>query len=595
MPTSDGRDMQKVKTDEFINRSFGPGVAATVEGARLTSGVAKGATHLAFRDLWNTWSRRRKFILNTSLLGTLFALIITLLLPAKYTAKAQLLMEPDGAAENSRQLDAMAISEAIDTHLAMLTSLPFLDYIVSELQAQAPPSTTTPLSRFFVSTGIPSRDVLERNLMIQQERRSRVITVAYTASHPAEAAKIANQVAKFYVARRSQQRQSQDRAEFDRISLKIIETRNTMERSRNPVQGAIENQPPGEDQPGDPQRVDRAQDAAASSELIGRLLRRQGELQEQIAAAAADVRLLSVASAPDRPSSHSPLLFLFPAVVLLSIGGFSLAHLLERLDGRIWDVEDAREAIGLPCIGSLPDISSTLTNAAAATDDARAPAAFQEVLRSLVAELHLADPVCDIKTLLITSSLEREGRTTLAYGLAACLACLGRKAIVVDCDVRHESLLQQHGANEHVEEMRDDALAQLIEHADGAGHDVLQLPRCGIDPMALFASGRLQDLFATLRRTYDSVVIDGPPLLIATEARLLPALADATIIAVRWGSTNRSDVLSALAAIRGVGFGCRVEIDEHVTVMTCEGEIALRGRGRRDSRSVPIAASRRTS
>jgi len=582
LPTSDGRDMQKVKTDEFINRSFGPGVAATVEGARLTSGVAKGATHLAFRDLWNTWSRRRKFILNTSLLGTLFALIITLLLPAKYTAKAQLLMEPDGA-------------EAIDTHLAMLTSLPFLDYIVSELQAQAPPSTTTPLSRFFVSTGIPSRDVLERNLMIQQERRSRVITVAYTASHPAEAAKIANQVAKFYVARRSQQRQSQDRAEFDRISLKIIETRNTMERSRNPVQGAIENRPPGEDQPGDPQRVDRAQDAAASSELIGRLLRRQGELQEQIAAAAADVRLLSVASAPDRPSSHSPLLFLFPAVVLLSIGGFSLAHLLERLDGRIWDVEDAREAIGLPCIGSLPDISSTLTNAAAATDDARAPAAFQEVLRSLVAELHLADPVCDIKTLLITSSLEREGRTTLAYGLAACLACLGRKAIVVDCDVRHESLLQQHGANEHVEEMRDDALAQLIEHADGAGHDVLQLPRCGIDPMALFASGRLQDLFATLRRTYDSVVIDGPPLLIATEARLLPALADATIIAVRWGSTNRSDVLSALAAIRGVGFGCRVEIDEHVTVMTCEGEIALRGRGRRDSRSVPIAASRRTS
>jgi polysaccharide biosynthesis transport protein len=261
---------------------------------------------------------------------------------------------------------------------------------------------------------------------------------------------------------------------------------------------------------------------------------------------------------------------------------------LVHLDGRLWNVEDTREAIGLPCIGSLPDISSTLTNVAAGMDDARAAATFQEVLRSLVAELHLADPACDIKTLLITSSVEREGRTTLANGLAACLACLGRKAIVVDCDFRHENLLQQHGADEHVEEMRDVALAQLTEHADAAGHDVLQLPRCGIDPMALFASGRLQDLFATLRRTYDSVVIDGPPILIASEARLLPALADATIIAVRWGSTDRSDVLSALAAIRGVGFGCRVEIDEHVTVMTCRGD-------RRTSRSVLIAASRRTS
>src|SRR5207244_6478491 len=104
------------------------------------------------------------------------------------------------------------------------------------------------------------------------------------------------------------------------------------------------------------------------SELIGRLLRRQAELQEQIAGAAADVRLLSVASAPDRPSSHSPLLFLFPALVLLSIGAFTFAHLLDHLDGRIWNVEDAREAFGLPCIGFLPGVSSPLTNAAAGPD-----------------------------------------------------------------------------------------------------------------------------------------------------------------------------------------------------------------------------------
>lgn len=287
------------------------------------------------------------------------------------------------------------------------------------------------------------------------------------------------------------------------------------------------------------------------------LLQRQTEFREQQGGLTPDVRILSVATPPDRPSSPSPILFVFPAFLVFAIAGGMLAVARERLDQGLHSERDVSDVLGIPCIGIVPQLGRTRRTPPHRRLLTEPFAAYTEAIRSLVAALQLADRRYAPKAILIGSSVPREGKTTLAVSVAVYVARLGRRVLLIDLDFRHPTVLRELGgeASGGILDLllQDRPSEDVVQHVPGLQLDYVPACRRPVDPLPLFADERLPRLLRHLRESYDCVVIDSPPLLSVTEARLLAAMVDKVVFVVKWGSTRRDDAQDAINLLRNSG------------------------------------------
>ncbi len=345
----------------------------------------------------------------------------------------------------------------------------------------------------------------------------------------------------------------------------------------------------GQAQEAEPQLRELERAAAATAQVYERLLQRREELGTQQEAASSDLRILSPASPPDRPSSANPLLFALPSLIVFLIGGGLLAVAADRLDRGLRSSRDVHEALGIPVIGLVPRIPRRRA--------ARRPhqflmehpfAAYTEAIRSVVAELQFATPEGVPKLILISSSVPREGKTTLAVSFAVSTALIGRRALLVDFDCRPSAV--PHEPSGWVEtgtldslSLDDQSAVRAIQLVPGLNLDYLAVRGRSGDPLLPFVSGYVLRFLRRLRDSYDCVVIDGPSLLTAAEARLLAAMADKVLLVVKSGDTRRDLARDALNLLRELGIpgeDCR----ERVCVVLMQAEFKQHAQYRHRSR-----------
>jgi hypothetical protein len=128
--------------------------------------------------------------------------------------------------------------------------------------------------------------------------------------------------------------------------------------------------------------------------------------------------------------------------------------------------------------------------------------------------------------------------------------------LLVDLDFRQDSRFGKSGDMSEREiadlSLQNRPPAESIRHIK-AGYDYLPMPGYRRDPLMLFASEQIPGLIRQLRERYDHVIIDGPAVLGAVEARLLPTIADRLLFVVKWGSTRREVIQNALSLLRDSG------------------------------------------
>jgi succinoglycan biosynthesis transport protein ExoP len=578
-----------------------PHLPVTQEGnsaRRASDGTTTSELH--FRELIGLLRRRSRLILTIAFCGTMLTFAVGLMIPPKYTAKALIGIDPQSS---GAQAATPSRDEAvIETHVTVLLSRDHLQRVVGNLPDDPEFRRAAPTVRPTEADGIADRvprppaaarwlpgpselahrlkiwtgrasnngdeeilniDEIKRHLNINQEGRSRIIAVRYTTTDPDTAAAIANRIAELYVDGQSEQKHAYTSAESARLDSRIAELKVDIDRSGAAVQAAFMQQrssaakPVSEAREADQQLLKLERDAVVKGQLYNTLLRRQQEIRDQ-EAAAPDARILSLAATPDRPSSANPFLFIFPALIMFLICGSLLAVILEMLDCRLRSEREINEALGIRCLGLIPQVvtmeTTQLLNRHLATEPF---AAYAKAFRAIAATMQLASPLRQSNVVLITSSLPGEGKTSVAVSLSTCIARMRQRVLLIDLDFKNLSIVRELEGNPEqgiLDILLNNCVpAEVIRHVPELGLDYMPMSRCSFDPLMLFVGEEIPRLLDQLRGSYDCVIIDSPPVLGSTETRLLAAMADSILFVVKWGSTRREVALNALNLLRGPG------------------------------------------
>lgn len=289
--------------------------------------------------------------------------------------------------------------------------------------------------------------------------------------------------------------------------------------------------------------------AEASRRLYELFLQRFKEIGEQQAIIEPDAQVISYANPPARPSSLSPKLFSLMGFTSALAGSTLLALVAEGLDRRTRSARQMERVTGLRVLGTVPRLRSRSAAQPHRYVAERPISGYAEAMRSVYTALHFGPSGGDHRSALVTSALGGEGKTTFAVSLAAVAAQWGHRVILVDADLRHPSVARTMGLSVKdglVEVARGEVTLQQAVTRSESGFDVLALGTASRDPVGLVGSRRIQEVLDRLRGEYDLVVIDSPPVLAVTDARITAGQVDATIFAVGWQQTPVSAVRRAL-------------------------------------------------
>jgi capsular exopolysaccharide synthesis family protein len=207
--------------------------------------------------------------------------------------------------------------------------------------------------------------------------------------------------------------------------------------------------------------------------------------------------------------------------------------------------------------------------------------AFAEQIRALRAGLWLgANRPCIVA---VTAARPSEGKTILTLALGRSARLSGERVIAVECDLRQPSFARRMQAEGDVglsDILKGEAaLADAIRSDPLTGMDYLASGKPGGDLLRLFMSEAMARLLVTLRESYDLVLLDAPPAQAVTEARVIAAIADATLLCVRWRATPREVLQLALALLEEAHanvIGCvvtRVDPRAHVRSGCADAEV----------------------
>ena len=313
-------------------------------------------------------------------------------------------------------------------------------------------------------------------------------------------------------------------------------------------------------------------DADASRALYDNLLARFKETSSQSDdLLQPDARIVSRAEVPLGPVFPNASIVAPLALALGLAVGLALAFTVERLDQGFRSMDQVEQATSLPALGLVPAVAPRALRSADFIENDRTN--FAESIRNLGTKLLLLDPERVPRTLLVTSSLPKEGKSAVAVALACMQAVNGRKVAFLDCDLRKPSAhLALHVPLKPglVEFLSGKASLDEATHRDQrTGIDVIPAGEATRNPAGLLASEAMTGLLRTLAQSHDLVVADSAPVLSVADALPLARAVDKTLFLIRWAESRRTHAVKGIAALAAAGASIagivlsRVDVRKH--------------------------------
>ena len=289
-----------------------------------------------------------------------------------------------------------------------------------------------------------------------------------------------------------------------------------------------------------------------------------------------NISVASFAIPPEQPVSPSRVMTVMAALFLSTLFGMGLALFLEYLDDTIRTTEEIETYLQLPALAAIPTIDSMpkrrllLVGAQNEDEDGGPPnellisadsrSSLAEAYRQLRTSILLSTAGHAPKSLLITSSLPSEGKTTTATNTAISLAQTGAKVLIIDADMRrprlHSVFNMENGDGLSTilsTELTEKETLDIIKQDEGTKLHMLTSGPIPPNPAELIGSEQMANLLKLLQTHFTHVVVDSPPITSFTDGVLIASMVDGVILVVHAGKSSRQVVRRARQLLQDVG------------------------------------------
>lgn len=297
-----------------------------------------------------------------------------------------------------------------------------------------------------------------------------------------------------------------------------------------------------------------AQEAYSNRALYQNLFSKLQEASLSSGVRATRIDVVNAAKAPGSPSSPDYLKYLSFVFGLGTFAGISSAFLRESLDDSVRTSRDVELASNLSVLAYIPTTTPTpaidnpTSSNTALIHHPDSP--FSEAFRSLRTSILLSARTRPLKTLLVTSPLGGDGKTTVTYNLGVAFAQQGSRVLLLDADLRNPDLHRLFGcerspglADIPVTPFNGDVLG-IVRHATLANLYILPAGARPQLPSEFLGSESFSAILRSCAAHFDYVLIDSPPILPVTDAAIIATMSDAIIAVLRSRSTTRAMVAS---------------------------------------------------
>ena len=225
------------------------------------------------------------------------------------------------------------------------------------------------------------------------------------------------------------------------------------------------------------------------------------------------------------------------------------------LDNSVRSVDSAERLVGAPVIGTIALDPDSRRKPLIVGDEATSARA--ESFRQLRTNLQFISAAKSAEVILITSAVEAEGKTSTAVNLALAFVEQGERVLIVDADLRRP------GVSQLLRLPNDAGLSDVLAGQVAAESAIQQWGDDGLfvlasgsvppNPSELLGSAGMRELLGRLETEFDKIVIDSPPVLPVTDAVVASTLAQAVVLVIRHGKTDRASARMAARALETVG------------------------------------------
>lgn len=284
-----------------------------------------------------------------------------------------------------------------------------------------------------------------------------------------------------------------------------------------------------------------------------------------------NVNILSPAVHAQNPSpiKPDPLLNMAIAAVIGLMLGIGLAFLLEYLDKTVKSEQDIEELLELPILGLVGPIPNNegirrrrerkgrwlkkktkLETAKRKLITRNNPKAIHsEQYRTIRTNINFSMPDRELQTLLFTSALPRDGKSTTAANAAIVFAQEGKKVLLVDVDMRkptvHHTFELMNGLGLSNVLTRQATISEVANESGTEGLDIITCGPIPPNPAELLSSQMMETVLEEMKKAYDMVIFDSPPLLSVSDAQILSNRCDGTILVINSGITEKDGAVKA--------------------------------------------------
>jgi capsular exopolysaccharide synthesis family protein len=488
---------------------------------RGSSHVSAPAEH-PLHNFTRVLRRRWMVILLALIVVPAATMALTLSKEKEYTATSVLLIRSDGTELLFRDTPVLPSSPDEEREAATQADLASLTPVAAETARRLGPGVTA--------------GTVGSSVKVNVSPSSNIVRVEAINTDPELARRMANTYAQEFIDFRAEGR----RAKLDAI-------RNTLEGQVQRVNRRITRlERTGTAGPGGERRAELRQLRDEREQI----LQRQGELSATSAVQAGNLELVERAQTPGSPSSPKPMRNLVVGIGLGLVLGLGLAALFEILDRRLKEPREIEEIFKRPIVGAVPESRDVAQAGAQASE---LTPGDREAFRMLRTSLHYFNVTQPVHSVLVTSPAPEDGKTTIAWNLAAAAASSGTKTLLLEAELRKPSFVRQF--NLPMEAGLTDFLAYGLDVEDvtyqlplGEGRHgteaaaVLSVIPAGAtppNPTDLIESDRMAWLIKAVESRYDFVVIDAPPATVVSDALPLINQVSGVLVVTRLGKTTR--------------------------------------------------------